>query len=603
MAIVDEDIERLRATVSIADVVQQFVALKRVGRNWVGLCPFHAERTGSFNVREETGRYKCFGCGVAGDVFSFVQAIEHIDFVAAAERLAAGAGITLRSTTAGEGRDRQRRSQLVGAVERAVDWYHRRLLDASDARPARDYLRSRGITGDVARQFRIGWAPDEWDALSRDLGAPADVLRDTGLAFTNRSGRLQDSFRGRVMFPIFTEGGDAVAFGGRVLPGSTDPAKYKNSAETRIYAKSKTLYGLNWAKGDVVASDQVVVCEGYTDVIGFHRSGVSRAVATCGTALTEDHVRLLKRFASNVVLAFDADAAGQGAADRFYEWEQKFQVQVSVARLPEGRDPGELAVADPAALAASVTGALPFLGYRLQRVLSGQPLRSPEQRARVAERAMAVVNEHPNADVRKIYAGQIAAHVDLPVADLVALAARRGTRPTIRVAPVRRIGLSENAEFVAIALLLQQWDEIAPWLIEELFAEEVSRRAFVAAGASNGDIEVALAAADPDARELLERAAVADVDAEPLAEARNLIAAAVRRELAVRVGIEDPDEIRADRTARLDLEAVDRGDDLLDDQSGGGRDLAGAAAEALLGWLQRRSDERRDAQRRSEERQ
>src|SRR3990170_6039135 len=154
MAIADEDIERLRSTVSIVDVVGQYVALKRVGRNWVGLCPFHGERTPSFNVREETGRYRCFGCGKAGDVFTFVQEIEHVDFVAAVEHLAAKAGIQLRYTTGGESKDRQRRKQLVETVAKAVEWYHDRLLHATDARPARDYLRSRGLAGDVARNFK-----------------------------------------------------------------------------------------------------------------------------------------------------------------------------------------------------------------------------------------------------------------------------------------------------------------------------------------------------------------------------------------------------------------------------------------------------------------
>src|SRR5262249_401302 len=157
------------------------------------------------------------------------------------------------------------------------------------ARPAREYLRQRGLSGDVARTFRLGWAPDDWDVMSRGLGVPADVLRDTGLAFSNKAGRLQDSFRARVLCPIFTDSGDPVAFGGRILAGSTDAAKYKNSPETVIYAKSRTLYGLNWAKADIVAHNQVIVCEGYTDVIGFHRAGVKRAVATCGTALTEQH--------------------------------------------------------------------------------------------------------------------------------------------------------------------------------------------------------------------------------------------------------------------------------------------------------------------------
>ena len=580
MAIVEEDLEQLRASLSISEVIQQYIALRRVGRNWVGLCPFHAERSPSFNVREETGRYKCFGCGAAGDAFTFIQEMEHVDFVSAVEQLSAKAGITLHYTSGGESKDRQRRKQLVEAMGTAVEWYHQRLLTADDARPARDYLRKRGLAGDVARQFKLGWAPDDWDAMSRDVGLPAAALRDTGLAFTNKSGRLQDSFRGRVMFPIMSENGDPVAFGGRILPGSSDPAKYKNSAETYIYAKSKTLYGLHAAKGDIVAADQVIVCEGYTDVIGFHRAGVKRAVATCGTALTEEHVRMLKRFASRVVLAFDADAAGQGAAEKFYEWEQKYQVQVSVAAFPKGKDPGELSQSDPQALAAAVETALPFLGFRLQRVMTGRALNSPEDRARLAEQAMAVVNEHPDANVRKLYAGQVASHTGLPINDLVAIASRRSARPVIRLNESRRVGTSENAEFVAIALLLQRWHEMAGWLDEVLFVDDVARRAFLAVAEGDGSVGRSLDLADPEARELIERAAVADIDADPSIEGRNLIAAAVRRELARRVNETDPNEILANRDARLALERFD--------EPATGND----AAELLLGWLQRRNEER-----------
>jgi DNA primase len=580
VAIVEEDLERLRATVSISDVVQQYVALRRVGRNWVGLCPFHAERSGSFNVREETGRYKCFGCGAAGDVFTFVQEIEHVDFVNAVEQLAAQAGIQLQYTTGGESKDRLRRKKLIEAMGKAVDWYHQRLLTSDDGRAARDYLRKRGLAGDIARQFKLGWAPDDWDALSRDVGLPPDALRDTGLAFTNKSGRLQDSFRGRVMFPILSENGDPVAFGGRILPGSTDPAKYKNSAETYIYAKSKTLYGLHGAKGDIVAADQVIVCEGYTDVIGFHRAGVKRAVATCGTALTEEHVRMLKRFASRVVLAFDADAAGQGAAEKFYEWEQKYQVQVSVAAFPKGQDPGELSLSNPEALASAVDNALPFLGFRLQRVMTGRPLNSPEDRARLAEQAMAVVNEHPDTNVRKLYAGQVASHTGLPINDLVAIAARRSARPIVQVGRTRRVGSSENAEFVSIALLLQRWHDMAGWLDEVLFVDDVARRAFLAVAEGDGSVGRSLELADPEAREMIERAAVADIDADPAIEGRNLIAAAVRRELSRTVNETDPTEILANRDARLALERFD--------EPSAGND----AAELLLGWLQRRNEER-----------
>ena len=579
MAIVEEDLERVRSTLGLSDVIGEYVALKRVGRSWVGLCPFHAERTGSFHVRDETARYKCFGCGAGGDVFRFVQDVDNLDFVAAVEKLAAKAGIQLRYTTGGESRERQRRKQLVEVVDKAVDWFHSRLLSSPDAREARDYLRRRGLAGDVARTFKLGWAPDSWDELSRGLGVSSEMLRETGLSFTNRAGRQQDSFRARVMFPIFTETGDAVAFGGRILPGSADPAKYKNSEATSIYAKSKTLYGLNWAKGPVVAANQVIVCEGYTDVIGFHRAGVPRAVATCGTALTEDHVRLMKRFASRVVLAFDADAAGQGAADKFYEWERKYEVEVSVARFPDGQDPGELSVTDPSALAAAVDEALPFLGYRVQRVLGGRAPASPEDRARLADRAMQVVNEHPDANVRGLYAAQVAAHVGIPARDLVE-ASKKRVRPIIRVTPARRTGPSENAEFVAIALLLQRWDDIAPWLMEELFADETCRRAFLAVADSGGSIEVALEHADPEARELLERAAVADVDADPEVEARSLITAAVRRELSRRTQLTDPDSMRETSDAQRRIKELDQ------------TTATQEAAEALLGWLQRRSEER-----------
>ncbi len=582
MGIADDDIERLRSTVSIVDTIQQYVALKRVGRNWVGLCPFHAEKSGSFNVREETGRYKCFGCDKGGDVFTFIQEIEHLDFPGAVEHLAAKAGIQLTYTSTGQSQERAKRKRLVDAMQQAVDWYHTRLLEDPAARAARDYLRQRGLAGDVARTFKLGWAPDDWDALARDLGVATADLEAVGLAFRNRRNRMQDSFRARVMFPIFSDAGEAVAFGGRILPGSDDPAKYKNSSETPIYTKSKVLYGLNWAKADIARHDQVIVCEGYTDVIGFHRAGVPRAVATCGTALTEEHVRLLKRYASKVVLSFDADAAGQGAAERFYEWEQQHAVEVLVAKLPEGQDPGDLAQRDPEALQAAVDAPVPFLKFRVDRTLAGKPHQTPEQRVRLGEQAMSVVNEHPNVELRKLYAGEVATTLGLPVSDLVQIAERGTRRPAIRVERRAARGPMENAEFAALVLLVQDWDEIAPWLIEALFDDDVNRMAFVALADAGGDLQKAIEIAPPDARDVLERAAVADLNLVPEVEARTLIGAAVRRELRARSRLTDSPTIEEDRAARLEVEALADLD----------RTRAQAAAESLLVWLHRRADER-----------
>lgn len=388
-------------------IVSEYTQLRRVGRRWSGLCPFHAERSPSFSVNGEEGLYYCFGCGVGGDVIGFVQEKELLDFVGAVEWLAHKANITIRYTDSGQSEDRKRKARLHDILAKAVAWYHDRLLTGADAGAARSYLRQRGLDGDTVRRYQIGWAPDDFDQLVRSLRLTDAELNGTGLGFINRRGRQQDFFRARVLFPIFDPTGQAVGFGGRILPGGEGP-KYKNTAESAVYAKSRVLYGLNWAKGDIVAADEVIVCEGYTDVIGFARAGIGRAVATCGTALTEDHVRLLRRFARRVVLAFDADAAGQNAAARFYEWEKAHDLDVAVADLPAGVDPGELALTDPERLAAAITGAHSFLEFRVSRAIGAVDRSTGEGRARAAERALDMVVEHPDALVRDQYVMEIA---------------------------------------------------------------------------------------------------------------------------------------------------------------------------------------------------
>ena len=571
MGIAEDDIQKVRSAVLLSDIVSPHSQLRRTGRGQVGLCPFHSERTPSFSVNDETGRYMCFGCGAKGDVFTFVQQTEQLDFVGSVERLASKAGIELRYTSGAGNGERKHRKELQALMERAVDWYHTRLLEAPDARVARDYLRSRGLAGEVARSFKIGWAPDDWDALCKGLDAPAAMLTEVGLGFVNKAGRLQDSFRARVMFPIFDENNAAVAFGGRILPGSTDPAKYKNSTETPVYMKSRTLYGMNWAKGNVVKEDRVIVCEGYTDVIGFHRSGLATAVATCGTALTEEHVKLMKRYARNIVLAFDADSAGQGAADKFYAWEKKYDISVSVAQFPPGQDPGELAQTNPEALSKAMTEAMPFLGFRLKRLFDANPLRSPEVRARVAGKAMELVNEHPDGNVRRLYAGQVASHTGVSAADLMKVADRGGSAPVVVAAPVQHA--PEGAGFVALALLIHEWDLIAPWLIEELFPDDSSRQAFRALADADGDVHTALQSVDPQAADIIERAAVYDVEADPLIESRALIAAAVRRELNRLRAVADVETIQEQRQVRISLEDLTK------------PDKSENAAVYLLQWL------------------
>ena len=424
MGIPDEEVAQVRAASDIVALISEHTLLKKVGRRWSGLCPFHTEKTPSFSVNAEEGMYYCFGCHQSGDAITFVRAMEHLDFVDAVRLLADRAGITLHEDREA-GRDHQRRSELFDAMERAVQWYHERLLRAPDAGRARDYLRSRGYDGEVVRRFRLGWAPDQWDALATSIRLSTKVLSDSGLGFVNRRGRVQDFFRNRVLFPICDPSGRPVALGGRILPpqpGQAPPErpepKYKNSQESPIYSKRRTLYALNWAKQGIIAEGEVVVCEGYTDVIGCFESGVPRAVATCGTALAEEHFSLLRNFGKRIVLAYDADSAGQNAASRVYEWERKHEVDVVVADLPGGSDPGDLARSDPEGLARAVKEARPFLQFRVDRMLGAGDLTTAEGRARAAEAALTAVAEHPDDLVRDQYVMQLADRCRLDAAKL-----------------------------------------------------------------------------------------------------------------------------------------------------------------------------------------
>jgi DNA primase len=603
MGIVDEDVVRVREASDMVAVVSEHVQLKRVGTSWTGLCPFHSEKSGSLSVSAEKGVYYCFGCGAKGDVITFVREIEHLDFVGAVEVLAAKAGITLRYSDRDEGEGRKQRARLIDAMSRAVEWYHERLLSAPDAAKARGYLRERGLAGEQVRAYQIGWAPEGWDELARALKLPPEVLTGAGLGFINSRGRQTDAFRGRVLFPIFDVAGDPVAFGGRVMPGGDGP-KYKNTSETSLYAKSKVLYGLNWAKGAIVAADEAIVCEGYTDVIGFADAGLGRAVATCGTALTEDHFRTLKSFAHRVVLAFDADAAGQNAAARFYEWERAYEIDVAVAALPTGVDPADLARSDPEALAAAVAEATPFLGFRLDRVLNQASLATPEGRARAAEAAIGVIGEHPNPLVRDQYLMQVASRCRIPIEQLrsgtFATAAGRSDRSAgsthgdggrqgsvaagrATTRPRRR---RDSPEVEALRLLVTDPDLIAGLLDECLFADEVNLEAYRAmAGAAS--LHEAVAATDEAAADLLARLAVEQTEADPTeVRARLVEEAALREHAMMQIELGTADEhVVIDRAAEMGWIKL-RVEELHDPAS------SAAAVDQLLAWLH-------DARRRS----
>jgi len=531
VGILDEDVARVRDASDLVALASEHLALKRVGSRFVGLCPFHAEKTPSFSINPTMGRYWCFGCQASGDAITFVREVEHLDFVEAVERLASRAGITLRHDDKAVAKDRTRKQRLTEAVAAAIAFYHGLLIDSPDGGLSRRYLRSRGFDGDVARRFHLGWAPDEWDRLSVHLQkngfARADIV-EAGLAFVNKVNKLQDQFRARLLFPIYDSRGEPVGFGGRAL-GAEGP-KYKNSPETPIYQKSRLLYGLNWAKAEIVARGEVVICEGYTDVMAFALAGVPNSVATCGTALADDHFQILKNLARKVVLAYDSDAAGHGAAERWYGWEQRYEIQLQVADLPEGRDPADVWRDDPPQLVAALERAAPFLQFRLDRVLSAADLGSLEGRARAAEAASAIVAGHPSDLVRDQYVMKLAGSLDIDADRLRDTVARfrsestRGARPSgagnarrgapvvparnDRAAPEEAVGRPvDRRELDVLLYAVHQPELVADWLDAKLFADPVARAVFEQF-ADAGDFHDALESSKGIVRDLLERLAV-----------------------------------------------------------------------------------------------
>ena len=506
MGILSDDVARVREATDIVQLISTTVALRKAGRRWQGLCPFHTEKTPSFSVNAEEGLYYCFGCRASGDAITFVRETEGLDFAASVEVLATRAGITLRYDSKGEAAQSGRRKKLTEVVAAAVEWYHDRLLRHPDAGAARGYLRSRGMDGSEVRAFKVGWAPAGWDILARALRSrtSGSDLTEAGLAVVSSRGGLIDNFRSRVLFPVFDARGDPVGFGGRILPGADGPSgpKYKNTPESPLYAKSRLLYGLNWAKDAIVRSGEVIVCEGYTDVIGLHAAGLPQAVATCGTALTENHVKTLSRFTKRIVLAFDADAAGSAAAERIYQWESNYALDVFVADLPEGSDPDDLARSNPEDLRSRVEAGEQFLRYRLERALARANMATAQGRVRAADAALAVLDEHPSELVRDQFLMEVADKCELQPDHLretvgrfrsARLAGRGGAthsggEPAAGITAIEPADPSIGEQVLLLRVHVPR--AVPGWVAPGLFDSEIHRRIYsaLAAGASLQDL-------------------------------------------------------------------------------------------------------------------
>lgn len=384
-----ESKERVREAADFVELVSSYTDLRRAGPSrYEGLCPFHEERTPSFGIDPQRKLYHCFGCGASGDIFTFVEATQQLDFKGALEFLAQRCGIELeaeRADPAAPAR-RNRRDRLYALLERAATFYQRSLASPAAAH-ARSYLAGRGLEPETLERFRVGWAPERWDSLCAAAGragfSEAELLA-AGLAVRGRRGGCYDRFRGRIVFPLADEQGRVIGFGGRVLAG--DGPKYLNSPEGELYHKGRHLYAHHLAREQAARAGAVILCEGYIDVIAMHQAGFTNAVGLMGTALTEQQVRALGRLAGRVLLALDGDAAGQRATLRAAAFAQTANLSLEVVELPadgegKGMDPAEvLEKVGREGIERALAAPTPLLRYRVERILAAHDLERAEGR-------------------------------------------------------------------------------------------------------------------------------------------------------------------------------------------------------------------------------
>ncbi|MEV0357835.1 DNA primase [Nocardia sp. NPDC050697] len=441
----DRDIAAIRERVRIEDVVGEYVALRSAGpQSMRGLCPFHDEKSPSFHVRPHLGLFHCFGCGEGGDVYAFLQKIEHIGFVEAVEQMADRLGYRINYEGGGTSvqRDRGTRARLVAANAAAHEFYQAQ-LNQPEAEAARNYLTERNFDSAAARQFGCGYAPGGWDALSKHLltrGFEFKELEAAGLSKQGRHGPI-DRFHRRLLWPIRNLGGDVIGFGARKLfEDDTMPGKYVNTPETLLYKKSQVLFGLDLAKREIAKGHQAVVVEGYTDVMAMHLAGVKTAVASCGTAFGDDHMAILRRllmddnfWRGEIIYTFDGDAAGQAAAVKAFSGDQKLAGQTYIAVAPDGQDPCDLRQhSGDAALRDLVARRTPLYEFVIRGLLAEHNLDTAEGQVEALRRAVPVVARIKDNALRKAYATKLAGWVgwdDIQtVVRRVGEEARRGPR-------------------------------------------------------------------------------------------------------------------------------------------------------------------------------
>ena len=441
----DDSKEKVRDAVDFADLVGRYTELRRQGGSQLmALCPFHEERSPSFSVDPVNKVFHCFGCNVSGDVYRFVELREGLDFKGSMEWLADRYGVALEVADE-DPRDAARRAaraRLLELLERTATFYARYLWESAEAEPAREYLRSRGLEEGTLREFRVGYAPSRWDTVllaSRRAGFSNREVADAGLATGGGDKRLYDRFRRRIMFPLTDRRGAVLGFGARALGPDAKP-KYLNSSDGPVYHKGQHLFAADIARAPATRAQTVVLCEGYTDVLWMHQAGLKNTVGLMGTALTEDQVGELARLAPTVLLALDADAAGQEAMLRAAKVAAGKKVELRVVPLPDGKDPADLALEQgPGALKALVESSVPFVRFQVERVLGKADLATAEGKDAAIDELKPVFADVPPSAVREELLRTVADRTNLPptmVSSWLSQGARR-SRPAPAPAPRR----------------------------------------------------------------------------------------------------------------------------------------------------------------------
>jgi DNA primase len=458
----DDKVQEIREAVNIVDVVSQHVLLKQRGKSFIGLCPFHQEKTPSFTVDPVRGFYHCFGCSAGGDAFSFVMKIENVGFLEAVKSLAERAGIPLPVSDGDEARNREI-EDLYRANQLALEFFRSALWQSDEGRRARQYILGRGFDRKTLDAFGVGYSPDRWDGLikkAESAGLPVAVLNRAGLAVPRKEGGgFYDRFRGRLMFPVHNSAGRPVGFGGRLLAASDQSPKYINTSESPVYQKSQILYGLFQSKAGIRREDRALLVEGYTDMMRLAQAGFDNAVASSGTALTEGQVRLLSQYGRNVTLVYDGDSAGLAAALRGIDLVLAGGLHVDVAVLPKGLDPDVFLLKQGVeAMRRVLEQSMSFIDFRLRQMREQTGIASSREKAEAARTLLSTVSKIRDPVERQLTVKDVAEKLDIQEDLLLRELPRTAAGPAQRSLPpapepeVR--GKREKAESGLVAFLL-----------------------------------------------------------------------------------------------------------------------------------------------------